>query len=183
MVFQQDGQLLQNNQQILILMGWLNNHPIFYIYNKVSKEGIIMRKITKLVLHCSATPEGKNFTVADIDKWHKQRGFRKIGYHYVIYIDGSVHKGRNDDEIGAHCTGHNSDSVGVCYIGGMDSTNKFAKDTRTSAQKKALLKLVKELMNKYSIDVNNIHCHNEFAKKSCPCFKIEDFRKELSDDE
>lgn len=142
-----------------------------------------MRKITKLVLHCSATPEGKNFTVADIDRWHKQRGFRKIGYHYVIYLDGSVHKGRNDDEQGAHCTGHNSDSIGICYIGGMDSTNKFAKDTRTPAQKKALLKLVKELMNKYSISLDKVYMHRDLCgnKKSCPCFTKETFDKEFND--
>ena len=67
-----------------------------------------MRKITEIIVHCSATPEDQNFTVEDIDRWHKQKGWQGIGYHYVIYLDGSVHKGRNEEVIGAHCLGHNA---------------------------------------------------------------------------
>ena len=77
-----------------------------------------MRKITEIILHCAATPEGKDFTVADIDRWHRARKFNGIGYHYVIYRDGTVHAGRPVERSGAHCTGHNAQSVGVCYIGG-----------------------------------------------------------------
>lgn len=77
-----------------------------------------MRKITEIIIHCAATPEGKDFTVQDIDRWHRQRGFKSIGYHFVIYRDGSIHKGRPLDQIGAHCTGHNANSIGICYIGG-----------------------------------------------------------------
>ncbi|MBP5691206.1 MAG: N-acetylmuramoyl-L-alanine amidase, partial [Bacteroidaceae bacterium] len=78
-----------------------------------------MRKITEIIIHCSATPQGVDYTVADIDRWHRQRGFNKIGYHYVIYRDGSIHQGRPVEEIGAHCIGHNAHSIGVCYIGGL----------------------------------------------------------------
>lgn len=109
-----------------------------------------MRKINKLVIHCSATKEGQSFTVKDIDSWHKQRGFRKIGYHYVIYLDGSRHIGRSEDEIGAHVEGHNSDSIGVCYIGGLGSDGK-AKDTRTAAQKLSLKQLIADLKIKYPL--------------------------------
>ena len=89
-----------------------------------------MRIITEIIIHCSATPEGKPFTVADIDRWHRQRGFRCIGYHFVIYLNGSVHAGRPITESGAHCQGHNAHSIGICYVGGLDSLGQ-PKDTRT----------------------------------------------------
>lgn len=97
------------------------------------KLALILNKrvIKEIIVHCSATPEGKDFTVSDIKRWHLERGFSDIGYHYVIYRDGSVHVGRSESVAGAHCTGHNTISIGVCYIGGMDSTNKNPKDTRT----------------------------------------------------
>lgn len=128
-----------------------------------------MRPINKIILHCSATKEGKNFTVKDIDEWHRQRGFRCIGYHFVIYLDGTVHKGRDESEVGAHCSGHNSFSIGICYIGGLDVNGK-PKDTRTDKQKAAIKSLVAELKLKYP-DAT-IHGHNEFANKACPCFDV-----------
>lgn len=127
-----------------------------------------MRKIKEIIVHCSATPEGKDFTVADIDKWHRQRGFNKIGYHYVIYRDGSCHTGRSIDEIGAHCVGHNADSIGICYIGGLATDGKTAKDTRTDAQKKALITLIKTLKVKYP--GITVHGHRDYAAKACPSF-------------
>ncbi|MDR0370766.1 MAG: N-acetylmuramoyl-L-alanine amidase [Prevotellaceae bacterium] len=128
-----------------------------------------MRKINNIILHCSATREGQNTTVADIERWHKERGFRTIGYHYVIYLDGSVHKGRDVSEVGAHVTGQNADSIGICYIGGLNSEGK-EKDTRTDAQKESLRKLVTELKGQFP-DAT-VHGHNEFAKKACPCFDV-----------
>lgn len=138
-----------------------------------------MRKINEIILHCSATAEGKDYTVDTIRKWHLARGFNDVGYHYVIYRDGSIHKGRDISKVGAHCLGHNSNSIGICYIGGLDSTGKKSKDTRTTEQKEALLKLVHLLMDKYNITLDNVHGHYEFANKSCPCFKIQDFRNEF----
>lgn len=129
-----------------------------------------MRKITKLIIHCSATPEGRDYTVADIDRWHRARGFKGIGYHYVIYRDGSVHPGRAVEVIGAHCTGQNANSIGICYIGGLAADGKTAKDTRTPAQKEALRKLVAELKAKYP--GVTVHGHREFANKACPCFDV-----------
>lgn len=129
-----------------------------------------MRKITKIIIHCSATPEGRDYTVADIDCWHKQKGWKSIGYHYVVYRDGSVHTGRNIGEIGAHCTGQNANSIGICYIGGLSADGKTAKDTRTPEQKKVLRDLVKHLQTKYPNAT--IHGHNEFANKACPCFDV-----------
>lgn len=129
------------------------------------------RKIKEIIIHCSATPEGKDFTVADIRAWHLQQGFSDIGYHYVIYRDGSVHKGRDINISGAHCTGHNSISIGICYIGGL-TPDGVPKDTRTDAQKKALLRLLKELKKLYPNAT--IHGHKEFAAKACPCFEVKD---------
>ena len=127
-----------------------------------------MRNIKEIIIHCSATPEGRNVDVAEITKWHLARGFKTIGYHYVIYLDGSVHKGRAEDEVGAHCLNHNSISIGVCYIGGLSKDGKTSKDTRTEAQKTALLELLKELKSRYP--QAKIHSHRDFAQKDCPCF-------------
>lgn len=128
-----------------------------------------MRKINKIILHCSATKAGQNFTVKDIDSWHKQRGFAKIGYHYVIYLDGTVHEGRKEDEVGAHCLSQNANSIGICYIGGLDA-NGNPRDTRNDIQKAALRELVNILRKKYPNAT--VHGHNEFAAKACPCFDV-----------
>lgn len=135
-----------------------------------------MRKITKIILHCAATPEDKDFTVADIDRWHRNRGFDCIGYHWVIYRDGTVHRGRETERAGAHCTGHNANSIGVCYIGGCDAKGKSPKDTRTPAQREAMKELVKRLQAEYP--GATVHGHNEFAAKACPSFDVGAWLKE-----
>lgn len=126
-----------------------------------------MREIKEILVHCSATKEGKNYTVNDITRWHKDRGFTTIGYHYVVLLDGTIQQGRAEMVMGAHCTGHNANSIGVCYIGGLDASGK-PKDTRTEAQKKALLTLLKRLKADYP--KATIHGHCEYANKACPCF-------------
>ena len=128
-----------------------------------------MRDIKKIIVHCTATPEGRHHTVADIDKWHRQRGFNCIGYHYVVYLDGSIHEGRDVSRIGAHTSGHNASSIGVCYVGGVDAVGN-PKDTRTPAQRYALRKLIDELRAKYP--GATVHGHREFAAKACPCFDV-----------
>lgn len=133
------------------------------------------RNIKEIIVHCSATPEGKDFTVSDIKRWHLQRGFSDIGYHWVVYRDGTIVSGRPESISGAHCTGHNSISIGVCYIGGYASDGKTPKDTRTPAQKESLIKVLKTLKNKYP--KASIHGHREFANKACPSF---DAKKEYS---
>lgn len=141
-----------------------------------------MRKIDLIVVHCASTPEGKDFTVADIDRWHRQRGFRKIGYHWVVYRDGSIHAGRPESEVGAHVKGYNSHSIGVCYIGGLTSDGKKSKDTRTPKQKESLRKLLRSLKQKYpqakivghrdlSPDTNHNGKVDKWEwLKDCPCF-------------
>lgn len=130
-----------------------------------------MRKIDQIIIHCSATPEGRNVTVADIDRWHRTRGFQGIGYHYVVYLDGTIAAGRDEQLAGAHCRGHNQRSIGVCYVGGCDAAMR-PKDTRTPAQRAALRRLVSELQQRYP--GATVHGHREFAAKACPSFDIAD---------
>jgi N-acetylmuramoyl-L-alanine amidase len=141
-----------------------------------------MRKINLIIVHCSATPEGKDYTVEDITRWHKARGFNGIGYHYVVYRDGTIHGGRPVTEIGAHCEGHNANSIGVCYIGGLANDGETPKDTRTTAQKLSLIKLLSQLKKLYPHAVIKGHrdCSPDLNKdgkiepsewvKECPSF-------------
>lgn len=143
-----------------------------------------MRNINLIVIHCAATPEGKDFTVKDIDRWHKQRGWKGIGYHWVVYRDGSVHAGRPEQEIGAHALGFNANSIGVCYIGGCEATQGIAgkyrgKDTRTPQQKAALIELVKQLKKKYPNARVLGHSDLPNVRKSCPCFDAQSEYKDL----
>ena len=96
------------------------------------------------------------------------RGWSDIAYHYVVYRDGSVHEGRDVNSVGTHCAGHNSHSIGVCYVGGMTKDMKRDKDTRTDAQKKGLLTLLRGLRRLYPNA--RIRGHRDFAAKACPSF-------------
>lgn len=133
---------------------------------------MFMRKIDKIIVHCTATPAGREVTVADVRAWHKARGFRTIGYHYLVYLDGTVHAGRRESEVGAHCLGQNARSIGVCYVGGLDAATGEPRDTRTPAQRRALRELVGSLRRRYPSAT--VHGHREFAAKACPCFDIAD---------
>ena len=131
-----------------------------------------MRTINLIVIHCSATEEGKEYTVEDITRWHQARGFRTIGYHFLIHSDGSIDgeaEGcRSIMEIGAHAKGFNRHSIGICYIGGL--LYKQPADTRTPAQIESMRCLLKALQ---SIFPSKIIGHNEVSNKACPCFNVE----------
>ena len=127
-----------------------------------------MREMDKIIIHCSATKEGQEISAATIDEWHKARGWRSIGYHYVIGLDGMIEYGRPITETGAHVKNHNKGSIGICYIGGLDSVSKTAKDTRTPEQIATLLELLRVLKKLHPNAT--IHGHNEFSAKACPCF-------------
>ncbi len=131
-----------------------------------------MRKIDSIIIHCTATPEGRDVSVGEIRRWHLARGFADIGYHYVIGLDGTVETGRPVETQGAHCSGHNAHSIGICYVGGCSSDGKTAKDTRTAAQRESMLSLVRTLMRRYHLSPDSVHGHNEFANKACPCFDV-----------
>jgi N-acetylmuramoyl-L-alanine amidase len=128
-----------------------------------------MRKLTRIILHCTATPDGRHVDVDTIRSWHKKRGWSDIGYHYVIYLDGSVHAGRDVAKAGAHVSGHNADTIGVVYVGGTDAGGK-AKDTMNDAQQTAFVNLVKHLRDQYG--PLTLHGHNEYAAKACPSFNV-----------
>jgi len=130
-----------------------------------------MRTIDKIIIHCSATPEGRDISTETIRSWHvKGNGWSDIGYHFVIELDGAVKNGRALHKMGAHTRGENAHSIGVCYVGGIDK-NKNAKDTRTDAQKDSLNKLISALMLDHS--EASVHGHNEFSAKACPSFDVQ----------
>lgn len=130
-----------------------------------------MRKINKIIVHCTATAEGKDYSVETIRKWHLKRGWRDIGYHFLVQRDGTVDEGRPIEQSGAHTKGHNWDSIGISYVGGVEAKKKdgkwIAKDTRTDEQKEALLDLICQLHDTYG---GVVYGHRNFSKKSCPCF-------------
>lgn len=133
---------------------------------------MITRKIDKIIVHCSATREGQHIDVDTIRDWHVNgRGWSDIGYHYVIYLDGTVHPGRPIERSGAHTKGQNSNSIGICYIGGVETDGKTPKDTRTPEQKAALDNLLFVLTDIFTN--TTIHGHNEFAAKACPSFDVQ----------
>lgn len=147
------------------------------------KKNANSRVVHTLVVHCSATKEGINYTSKDIKKWHLQRGFNDIGYHFIILLDGTIEIGRPLNKIGAHVTNNNTGTIGICYIGGIDKNNK-PKDTRTKEQKESLYKII-NLLCKY-FNIKDIKGHRDYSKdlngngkidkfefiKECPCFDV-----------
>lgn len=132
------------------------------------------RTINEIIVHCTATPEGVDYTVDDIRRWHTApkskggQGWSDIGYHYIVYRDGSVHDGRNINIAGAHCVNHNAHSIGVVYVGGCEKDGQTPKDTRTKEQRITLLKILAELRQLYP--QAKIYGHRNFANKACPSF-------------
>ena len=137
-----------------------------------------MRQINKIIVHCSATREGENYTVDTIRSWHVDgRGWSDIGYHFYIDLYGEIHKGRDIAKIGAHCKGQNRNSIGICYCGGVEADGKTPKDTRLDCQKEALTAVLRTLKAMYPEAV--IHSHNDFARKACPSFNATEEYKHL----
>lgn len=165
-----------------------------YVVNDVDLSDVRptrRRTINEIIIHCTATPEGREVSIAELTKWHKQRGFSDIGYQYVIGLDGKIRNGRNIDIAGAHCTGHNTHSIGVVYVGGLAADGKTAKDTRTEAQRKSLNALLCRLCVLYP--KARLYGHRELSKdqngdgvispweweKQCPSFDVLELRKKL----
>jgi len=128
-----------------------------------------MRKITLIILHCSAVKPQQVSGFREIDRWHRQRGFKNgCGYHYIVRRDGSIENGRPLEMVGAHCQNHNQHSIGICYEGGLDAKGKPA-DTRTDAQKVAIRQLIDRLRKQFPKAI--VTGHNVFnPMKACPCF-------------
>lgn len=160
-------------------------------------SGLVLKKATKrvrgIVLHCTAEKENEcdKTDAKKIDRIHKSRGWSGIGYNYLIKRDGTIENGRDVNVRAAHTDAKNTlvkdrydlntYALGIVYVGGLDKNGK-AKDTRTDAQKKSEKWLVRMLMDMYGLTLNEVYCHNQFANKACPCYKIEDFRKEMREE-
>ena len=139
------------------------------------------REVNLIVVHCSATRVDRDITARDIDSFHRVRGFSSWGYHYYVRKDGSIEKMRDESEPGAHAYGHNRASIGLCYEGGLDVNGRPA-DTRTAAQKRTLVALLRSLRADYpgarivghrdlSPDVNGNGRVDKWERtKECPCF-------------
>lgn len=139
------------------------------------------RKIYGIVIHCTATKAGVDLNTDDVRRIHKAQGWADIGYHYLIRIDGRIENGRDVDLIGAHVSGYNAHTIGVCYVGGLDEKGNPA-DTRTPNQKASLISLLKMLRAAYP--GASIKGHRDYSPdkngngtiepsewiKVCPCF-------------
>ena len=136
-----------------------------------------MRTITLIIIHCSAVKPWQESGVREIDRWHRAKGWKSCGYHYVVRRDGTVEVGRPVEEVGAHCLNRNRHSIGICYEGGLDASGNPA-DTRTEAQKKALRELLQQLHAQFPRAI--IAGHNVFnPMKACPCFNAMDEYRDL----
>jgi N-acetylmuramoyl-L-alanine amidase len=131
-----------------------------------------MREIDDIIIHCTATRKKRHHTVEEIRRWHLQRGFDDIGYHYVIYIDGTIHVGRPLDIVGAHAYGHNQRSIGICYVGGLDRRGRPA-NTLNRAQERSLIALITILQSIFPQVA--LHGHNDYSEKECPCFNVHEW--------
>lgn len=128
------------------------------------------REVNLLVVHCTATRCNKDFPMSTLRASHKARGFADIGYHFYITRDGDTHPCRPVHQIGAHATGWNDKSIGICYEGGLDENGRIA-DTRTYAQKCALLDLLRQLKTDYpKAKILGHYQLSENVRKACPCF-------------
>ena len=137
-----------------------------------------MRDIEYIVIHCSATMPSMDVPIERVKKWHLQRGWSDIGYHYYITRDGEIHKGRRLSTIGAHVRGYNSKSIGICYEGGIDESGE-PEDNRTIAQKKSLLKVVEILKFVFSDAIAQGHRDFPNVKKACPSFDAKSEYKDI----
>jgi N-acetylmuramoyl-L-alanine amidase len=139
-----------------------------------------MRRIDHIVIHCSAEPHGRPTRAADIERWHRARGWRAIGYHYVIPVDGVVAHGRPVAQPGAHVAGHNAHSIAICLVGGLDPQTWRPSDDYAPAQWRALEDLVRTLHARhYPVEVLG---HRDFpgVAKDCPCFSVAAWWREVN---
>lgn len=128
-------------------------------------------KIKYLTIHCAATPEGRDVKAGVINAWDVAK-FGQVSYHGIIELDGAIVRGLRDDQKGAHVGGNNTANVGWCYVGGMDKDMRHAKDTRTAAQRKALLTIVRTYRKRFPNIIVRGHRDWPGVKKDCPSFDV-----------
>ena len=135
-----------------------------------------MRFISKIIIHCSATKPDQDIGLDEIRKWHLKRGFNDIGYHYVVRLNGTMDIGRPIERVGAHVRGHNKESIGICYVGGLNYKG-IPEDTRLKCQKEQLIAILKQLKEEFP--TAEIIGHNDISSKACPCFDAKEEYKHL----
>ncbi len=150
-----------------------------------------MARLKQLVIHCTATPPGREVSADDIRRWHTAppseggRGWKQVGYTDMIHLDGTVERlvANNEDdtvdpwEITNGAKGHNSTARHIVYVGGVDRNGKTPKDTRTPAQRKALAAYVRDFHRRFpSVRIVG---HNELAAKACPSFDAQEWLKQI----
>jgi N-acetylmuramoyl-L-alanine amidase len=128
-----------------------------------------------IIVHCAATGPDQDIGAREIDRWHRARGFLKIGYQFVIRRNGEVETGRELDEVGAHAEGYNSRSVGICLVGGVEADGKTPQDNFTHAQWSALTALLRDMKQRYP--EAKIIGHREVSRKACPSFDVQAWLK------
>ena len=127
-----------------------------------------------ITVHCSATSPSQDIGVAEIRSWHKNRGWRDVGYHFVIRRCGKVEIGRPLSQTGAHVKGHNKGNIGVCLVGGCNAVQQ-PEDNFTFAQRKALFGLIEVLQKRFLIADNNVKGHKDWGvNKACPVMVLRD---------
>ena len=136
--------------------------------------------ITHLTIHCAATPEGRFVTADQLCQWDTAK-FGQVSYHWVIELDGSMHRTLRDDQLGAHVGGHNTGNIGICYVGGMDKDMHNPKDTRTDMQKASLAALVKTYKSRYPGIIILGHHDWPGVSKACPSFDVKAWLKEVGE--
>ena len=141
------------------------------------------RPIKSIAVHCSATPNNKSFDAKDIDRWHLERWGKNsgCGYHYVVLLDGTIEKGRWLDYPGAHVKNFNKDTIGICYIGGLDKDGNVNMDSMTSQQHNSLITLLSLLVDMYDLETSDVLGHKEYpnVNKACPCLTMDSIREEI----
>ncbi len=135
---------------------------------------LLPEKVKYIVIHCSASPPSVYVDAKVIDRWHKERGFVKIGYHHVIKRDGATEAGRKLTEVGAHVEGFNRVSIGVCLVGGVNEKNVPVMDF-TQAQMQALSGVLDALQFTFPGALIVGHRDLSGVKKACPSFSVREW--------
>lgn len=136
------------------------------------------RRTDLIVIHCSATPPSHDIGRNEIGRWHIQRGFRAVGYHWIIRRDGTIEAGRREDLQGAHAVEVNARSVGVCLVGGVaERDRRTAEDNFTAPQWAALENLVADILSRYPDSRVLGHRDIPGVRKDCPCFDARDWAR------
>jgi len=133
-----------------------------------------VRLITKVIIHCAATKPSMDIGASEIKKWHLDRGWKDIGYHYVIRRNGDIENGIVVALAGSHTKGHNANSIGICLVGGINDKGE-PESNFTKAQWATLERLVRVL--KVDFPHATVHGHREFAAKACPSFDVQEWLK------